>query len=181
MNVTGTVRNPSDLLTSPQPGVLNVVIESPAGASAKLRLDPQLGLFTFSRALPLGLSYPHDWGFVPGTRAEDRDPLDALVLADVTTFPGVLFRCRALGVVRLEQNQRDGEGRERNDRIVAIPVNATRRQAGSFQDLPARVREEIEQFFVSAALLENKAPAILGWGDPDEAWELIDRCRRPTR
>jgi inorganic pyrophosphatase len=168
-----------DLPASPEPGVVNVVIESPAGADAKIKWEPQPGVFTLSRPLPLGLRYPHDWGFVPGTKAEDGDPLDALVISDVTSFPGVVIRARPLGVVRLEQNRKNGGGRERNDRIVALPVNATRREASSFRDLPGRVREEIEQFFVSATRLEKKDPVVLGWGDPDEVWDLIRRAREP--
>ena len=164
-----------DLPASPEDDVVHVVVESPAGADAKMKWEPEPGVFTLSRPLPLGLRYPYDWGFVPGTRADDGDPLDALVLSDVTTFPGLVIRARPLGVVRLEQNLKSGQGRERNDRIVALPANATRRAARSFRDLPDRVREEIEAFFVNVAVPEKKDPVVLGWGDPDEAWDLVRR------
>jgi inorganic pyrophosphatase len=162
------------LLPSSTDGRLNVIVESPAGATAKLKWDPDVGLFALSRPLPLGLSYPHDWGFVPGTRASDGDPLDALVLAEGTTFPGVLVPSRPLGVVRLEQNRKSGGGRERNDRVVAVAA-AGARQADlhSHEDLSARVREEIERFFLNAVFFENKDAAILGWGGPDEAWTVV--------
>jgi len=170
-----------DLPCSPERGVVNVIVESPAGADAKVKWEPEDGVFTLSRPLPLGLRYPYDWGFIPSTRAEDGDPLDAMVLSDVTTFPGLLIRARPLGLVRLEQNRKDGKGRERNDRVVALPVNATRRVAATFRDLPARVREEIEQFFLSAVVFEKKDAVVLGWGDPDEVWEVVRRAGRPNQ
>src|SRR5262245_45986461 len=164
----------AELPASAKDGRLHVIVESPAGATAKLKWDPELGLFVLSRPLPLGLYYPHDWGFVPGTRAADGDPLDALVLAEGTSYPGLLLPSRPLGVVRLEQNRKSGQGRERNDRVVAVAA-AGARQAGTRrqEDLPARVREEIEQFFLNAVFFEHKDAAILGWGGPDDAWELV--------
>jgi inorganic pyrophosphatase len=119
-------------------GLLHVIVESPAGSTAKLKWDPDLLMFTLSRPLPEGLAYPHDWGFVPGTRAADGDPLDALVLTEGTTFPGVLIRCRPLGVVRLEQNRKAGGGRERNDRVIAVAEPRTRRPSSSAGAVPTR-------------------------------------------
>ena len=80
-------------------GDLRVVVETPRGANMKLKYEPELGAFVVSRALTLGLTYPYDWGFIPGTQAEDGDPLDALVLHDSSTYPGVLLSCRVLGMV----------------------------------------------------------------------------------
>ena len=155
-------------------GVIRVVIESPAGSTNKIKLDPELDAFTLSRPLPLGMSYPHDWGFVPGTRAPDGDPVDALVLGEGTTFPGLVVAARPIGVLRLEQNaQRGGPARERNDRLLAVAKSSRRRETKSALDLPDPVREELERFFVDAVFFEGKAPTLLGWAGPEEAWALL--------
>lgn len=157
-------------------GSLRVVVESPRGARVKLKYDTGLRAMTLSRPLPLGLAYPYDWGFVPGTRAPDGDPLDALVIWDVPTFPGVVMACRAIAVVRLEQDSKTS-GRVRNDRILAVPVKHPRgADLASPDDLPARAREEIGQFFLSTIFFEPKNPQLLGWGGPDEADRLVDAC-----
>jgi inorganic pyrophosphatase len=153
-------------------GVIRVVIESPAGATTKIKHDPEIDEFVMSRPLPLGLAYPHDWGFVPGTRAPDDDPLDALVLSEGTTYPGLVIAARPIGVLRLEQKAKRG-GRERNDRVLAVAKTSRRAEIQTFADLPVRMREELEQFFVNAVFFENKDPALLGWGGPDEAWALV--------
>jgi inorganic pyrophosphatase len=63
-------------------GDVYVVVETPRGSAAKLEFDPDLQLFTLSKSLILGLSYPYDWGFIPSTEGEDGDPIDALILHD---------------------------------------------------------------------------------------------------
>jgi len=154
-------------------GATRVVIESPRGATVKLKFDPDLGAMSVSRPLPLGLAYPFDWGFVPGTRAEDGDPLDALVYWDVSSYPGIVVPCRAIAVVRLEQDSKTN-GRVRNDRILAVPVKHSRGDGvASPDDLPARAKDEIAQFFLSAIFFEPKNPRLLGWGGADEADRLV--------
>ena len=81
-------------------GEMQMVVETPRGSNIKLEYEPKLRAFTVSRALPLGLIYPYDWGFVPGTKGEDGDPIDALALHEGATYPGVVLRCRPLGVIR---------------------------------------------------------------------------------
>ena len=154
-------------------GVLRVVVESPAGSRVKLKYEPCLGMFTVSRPLVLGVFYPFDWGFIPGTRGPDGDPIDAMVVCDFPTYPGVVIPSRTLGLVRLEQNAKSGKGRQRNDRIVAEPV-AAHRSAGVLSE---RVRAELETFFGAATFLEGKDIAILGWGSADEAEAAIDAAR----
>jgi len=156
-------------------GAFRVVVESPAGSRMKLKYEADLGVFTLSRPLVLGVVYPFDWGFVPGTRGPDGDPIDAMVVSDASTYPGVVIPSRALGLMRLEQNAKSGGGRQRNDRIVAEPVSA-RRSVGALSE---RVRRELEQFFVAATLFEGKDVEILGWGSAEEAEALVDRAR-PT-
>jgi inorganic pyrophosphatase len=153
------------------------VVESPRGSRVKIKYDPKLRAFKFSRFLVAGLYYPHDWGFVPGTVGPDGDPLDAMVFSDVPTFPGVVIECRALGVIRLEQNRKNTAGRERNDRLIAVPFKMLR--FASFRkpsDLPLRWRQELEEFFLAATRFEHKDAEIIGWAGAAEGERMVDRC-----
>jgi inorganic pyrophosphatase len=159
-------------------GTLRVVVESPAGAAIKLKYDPDLGLMTVKRPLPLGLRYPCDWGFIPGTEAEDGDPVDALIVWDTPTAPGVVVACRPLGVIQVEQDDPQSKTRVRNDRVVALPV-ADHRAEGlrHYRDLPERVRAELEAFLLASVQFEGKNAEIIGHAGPDAAHGLIDRSR----
>jgi len=153
-------------------GALHVVIESPQGSRVKLKYSSELRAFVISRPLVLGVTYPFDWGFVPGTRAADGDPLDAMLLLDAPTYPGVVVCCRPLAVMRVEQNAKDGKGRQRNDRIFVEAISARR----PTESLSSRVRDELEVFFVATTQLEGKDIRVLGWGDGAAADALVDRA-----
>jgi inorganic pyrophosphatase len=124
-------------------GDVYVVVETPRGSAAKLEFDPDLQLFTLSKSLILGLSYPYDWGFIPSTKGEDGDPIDALILHDAATTPGLVLKCRIIGVLEVIQTEGNKHA-IRNDRLIAVPpplaprAGRTRRarsaQAGPFRD-----------------------------------------------
>ena len=101
-------------------GNVYVVVETPRGSSAKLEFDPELQVFTLSKSLILGLTYPYDWGFIPSTRGEDGDPLDALILHDAATAPGLVLKCKIIGVLEVLQLEK-GKRKIRNDRLIAVP------------------------------------------------------------
>ena len=67
-----------DKLPAIHKDLVHVVVEASKGMTAKCKYDPKRGLFVLGKPLPHGLAYPYDWGFIPGTRGEDGDPLDAL-------------------------------------------------------------------------------------------------------
>jgi inorganic pyrophosphatase len=161
-------------------GAIHVVVESPRGATVKLKYEPSLGVMTVARALPLGLAYPYDWGFVPGTAAPDGDPVDAMIVWDATSFPGTLVTCRALGVVLLEQDARDG-ARIRNDRLILLPVKYERgAPVHDVADLPERLRDEIAQFLLMTVVFGRKNPRVLGWGGAEDAETLVTRSLAPV-
>lgn len=160
-------------------GDVHVVVESPAGATVKLKYDPTLHVFMVSRPLVLGLRYPHDWGFVPGTKAEDGDPLDALVIGDTPTYPGVVHVTRPIAVLKVTQRNKHGKpgDRERNDRIIAVSTKAFRDdQIHDLKDLPDRVRAELSLLFEMVVGLEQKEICIEGWGDRGEADRIVDEA-----
>ena len=100
-------------------GDVHVVVETPRGSRAKFSYDPKLKTFTLSKSLLTGLTYPHDWGFVPSTKADDGDPIDIMVIHDAATFPGIVLTCRVIGILQIEQKSKSK--RERNDRLFAVP------------------------------------------------------------
>ncbi len=175
-----------NLLTLPiraQKGGIHIVIESPRGSAVKLKYDDNLEVFTLSRPLVEGIVYPCDWGFVPSTRAADGDPLDAMVVWDRSTFPGVVLSCRMLGVLGVEQNSKRYAGqRERNDRIVAVPIDSPRHsELQTVDDLPARLKSEIEAFFLASSAFENKDLKFMGWSGPEFAERLLISSRQATQ
>ena len=168
----------SKLPSTDSKGHLHVVIETPKGSKAKLRYDAGLGVFMLSRALVLGVVYPHDWGFVPSTEAEDGDPLDAMVLSDCGTYPGVVIPSKPIGVVRLSQKGDDG-ARQRNDRIIAVPVEDARFR--DIVDLSERTRHELEDFFLLATRRTPKEAKVEGWDDAESARKTIREAASRAR
>jgi len=160
-------------------GSLNVVVETPRGAVAKFKYDEETGAMMLSRALPLGVTYPYDWGFVPSTRAADGDPLDAMVLWDVASFPGIVVPSRIIGLLRVEQRNLRSGNRERNDRLFVLPMKAARvDQVQSIFDFPQRVRDELERFFENVVAFEGKEVRLLGFDGPAEGDRLVRASTR---
>jgi inorganic pyrophosphatase len=170
----------TDLLNLPtwaDEGFVYVIVETPRGSTCKLDYDPELGAFTLAKPLMAGLSYPFDWGFIPSTKADDGDPLDVLVIHDAQTFPGVVLRCRPVGILEVEQQSRGKK--ERNDRVFAVPDRSPlETDLRDIRHLPARAHEELELFFRATNALEDKELEFLGWRGPARAVKTIKRLSR---
>jgi inorganic pyrophosphatase len=140
----------------------------------KLEYDREIRLFTVSRGLPLGMVYPFDWGFLPGTMAADGDPVDALAIHPSTSYPGVLLPCRLLGMVELAQKDKNGRA-EINNRVIATPAwHQALKGLQEARDLPRSVQEELERFFVAVTAFTGKKIKILGWASRGKAQRFIE-------
>lgn len=157
-------------------GNLNVVVEAPRGAEVKLIYEPRLGSFVFQRQLPVGLAYPYDWGFVPSTHAEDGDPLDAMVLLEGRTWPGVVLPSTPIGIVRVVQRDAGKSESVHNDRIIAVPAGSKRH--GDVADLAPSLREELERFFVAVGRQKHEHVEVERWDGPAAAMKSIERAAR---
>jgi inorganic pyrophosphatase len=153
-------------------GDVHAVIETPRGSRAKLAYDPKLETFTLSKSLLAGLTYPHDWGFVPSTKADDGDPLDIMVIHDAATWPGLVLTCRIIGILQIRQKS-NGKS-ERNDRLFAVPKRShSEKGLRDVHDLTKPIREELEKFFIATDELEDKKLDIIGWKGPNAALKAI--------
>lgn len=156
-------------------GDLNVIIDTPKGSRNKYELDKDLGLFKLSGVLPAGASFPFNFGFVPGTRGGDGDPIDVLVIVDEPAFAGCLLLARPIGVIEAEQTERDGN-KERNDRLIAVASKSRDHQnLQSLDDLSANLLDEIEHFFVSYNEIKGKVFKPLSRSGPDHARRVIEK------
>ena len=161
-------------------GDVQVVIETPRGSRAKFAWDPQFQTFSLSKSLLTGLTYPHDWGFVPSTKADDGDPLDIMVIHDAATFPGLVVSCRVIGVLQIEQKSK--KKTERNYRLFAVPRRSHSEQSlNDVDELTKPIREEIEKFFIATDELEDKKLNIIGWKGPKSAIRTIKRAAKDFR
>ena len=151
------------------------VVEATQGTRHKYKHDPDLGTFVLDGVLPLGLSYPCDFGFIPSTIAADGDPLDILVIGDESVPAGMVVRCRLLGVIEATQRDRGSRRAVRNDRLVAM-VECSRRYAGckTLNDLPTELLEDMERFFVIRNRLNGGEFKPIGRGNVKAATRLLD-------
>jgi len=170
--------DPMQLSTrDPESDLVRVVIDTPAGSRNKYKFDPELGLFKISRILPVGMSFPFDFGSIPRTKAEDGDALDVLVLTDAPLFVGCLVHVRLVGVIRATQTER---GKSiRNDRLVAsieTPVNKARYR--ELREVPRDTVREIEHFFRSYNEAQGRPFRVTGRGGAKAAEQLLKRASR---
>jgi inorganic pyrophosphatase len=151
---------------------IQVIIETPKGSRNKFAFDDEQKVFELKKVLPAGMTFPHDFGFVPSTKAEDGDPVDVLVLMDEPAYPGCLIKCRAIGIIEGEQGEK--KDWERNDRIVAIELqNHTYAHIKHIDDLGKRFVKELEDFFVNYHELSGKRYRIVDVRGPGEAGRRI--------
>jgi inorganic pyrophosphatase len=148
--------------------LIQVIIETPKGSRNKYAFDAKQKVFQLKKVLPAGMAFPYDFGFVPSTEADDGDPVDVLVLMDEPAFPGCLLKCRIIGVIQGEQGSK--EGKERNDRIVAIEQdNHSFADIKHIDDLGHKFLRELEEFFVNYHRLSGEQYQILGVKGPTGA------------
>jgi inorganic pyrophosphatase len=158
-------------------GALLAVVETPKGTPNKLAFDHQLGGYRLKKVLPAGMVFPFDFGFVPGTRGQDGDPLDVLLLLDEPLWPGCLVEGVLLGVLEAEQ-QEDGVW-IRNDRLIAR-ASQTRayERARRLTDLDPVLLAQIEAFFVDFNRIQGRPYRCLARRGPRRATGLVRDASR---
>ncbi|MCP9830215.1 inorganic diphosphatase [Synechococcus sp. HJ21-Hayes] len=159
------------LQASPAPGVVNLVVEIPAGSSNKYEYNAKAGVMALDRVLHSSVRYPFDYGFVPNTLAEDGAPLDAMVIMQEPTFAGCLIAARPIGILDMvDCGARDGK-------LLCVPAADPRQRAiRSIRQIAPNQLEEVAEFFRTYKSLEGRVIEITGWLDADAVPALLEHC-----
>jgi inorganic pyrophosphatase len=154
---------------------IEIIVESPKATQAKYKFDQLSNSFKLKKLLPLGMVFPYDFGFIPGTKGEDGDPLDVLVLSEFASFTGAHLNCRLIGALKAEQKEK-GKKAIRNDRYFCIPEGSiTFATIESINQLGKEHNEQIEEFFINYNKVENKEFTALGIIDAAKAIKMIEK------
>lgn len=143
---------------------IDVVVETPAGSANKYEWDAEAQRLRLDRRMSTAVSFPADYGFVPGTRASDGDALDAIVLLAAPSIPGCIVCARPIGVLWL-----DFDGRGEPKVITVLDGDPRFDDVHHVDDLPPALRDELVHFFMVYKLLEPgsdaSTPRFTGPGD----------------
>jgi len=156
----------------------NVIIEIPMNADPiKYEIDKSTGALFVDRFVSTAMHYPCNYGYVPNTLSGDGDPVDVLVLTPFALMPGVVVRCRPIGLLKMSDEA--GE----DTKLLAVPIDKLTplyRRIQTARDLPEQTLSQITHFFAHYKDLEpGKWVKVEGWGSPEEAKkEIADGVKR---
>lgn len=150
------------------PNDFNVIIEIPMNADPiKYEVDKDTGAIFVDRFMGTAMHYPCNYGYVPQTLSDDGDPCDVLVITPFPLIPGVVVRCRAIGVLKMTD---EGGG---DAKVLAVPVDKILPIYSHWQkpeDLQDLRLQQIQHFFEHYKDLEpGKWVKIEGWADAQAA------------
>lgn len=151
------------------PEIVNALIEIPKGERAKYEVDKHSGLLRMDRVIHSSFHYPINYGFIPQSLGDDRDPLDILVLSGVSIQPLCLVEARVIGVMQMVDS---GDG---DDKIISVAhtdpsVNYIR----DMSELPAHFLSELRHFFEEYKKLERKTVVVEEFQDASVAHRIVN-------
>jgi inorganic pyrophosphatase len=159
------------------PEIVNAIIEIPKGSKAKYEVDKETGLLRLDRILFSSVMYPANYGFIPQTYCDDKDPLDILVICSEQIIPLSIVDAKVIGVMHMI------DGNEQDDKIIAVAANdVSVNYINDLSELPPHAQKEIARFFADYKALEHKEVKVeqfLGKADAirviNEAIELYQK------
>ena len=152
------------------PDIVNGIIEIPKNTRAKYELDKDSGLLVLDRVLYSSHYYPANYGFIPRTYCDDKDPLDIVVLSQIEIVPMCLVSAKVIGVMRLLANN------ELDDQIIAVATHdMSVSHMNDISDLPEHFFRELQNFFEEYKRLEKKTVKVEGFQDASVARKIVKK------
>ena len=155
------------------PKIFNTVIEVPKSCKNKYEVDKELGIIRVDRVLHSSSVYPHNYGFIPQTYADDGDPLDVLLLSQVLIHPGCVSYAKPIGAMQMT------DGGKLDSKIIAVQVgDPAFNHYEDISDLPEYMTREIKRFFEEYKILENKDVLVEDFESVTRAKDIIEVCSK---
>jgi len=152
------------------PDYVTGIIEIPKNSRAKYELDKATGMIVLDRVLASPMFYPTNYGFIPQTYCDDKDPLDILVLSEIEIVPLCLVESKIIGVMQMI------DGGEIDDKIIAVAKGDRHwNHFNDLSDLPMHVLDEIRVFFENYKQLENKTTHVKEFLNRSEAIKIFEQ------
>ena len=155
------------------PDDFNVIIEISANSDPiKYEVDKDSGAVFVDRFMGTAMHYPCNYGYINHTIAGDGDPVDVLVVTPFSLPPGVVIRCRPLGMLAMED-----EGGQ-DAKLLAVPVDKLTplyKNVKTLEDMPELLLKQIAHFFEHYKDLEpGKWVKVVGWQGVEAAHKEIN-------
>lgn len=155
------------------PDIVNGIIEIPKASRAKYELDKESGLLKLDRVLYSAVYYPANYGFIPQTYCDDKDPLDILIVSQIDIVPMCIVKAKVIGVMRMVDSG------EADDKIIAVAADdSSVNHIDNMNMLPPHFTNEIRHFFEEYKKLENKTVLVEEFQDATVAKEIIQQAIR---
>lgn len=152
------------------PNFVNGIIEIPKNTRAKYELDKESGLLIMDRVIYSSMYYPANYGFIPKTYCDDKDPLDILVLSQVTIVPMCIVEAKVIGVMQMLDNG------EKDDKIIAVAKNdMSVNHINDINELPEHFFRELKNFFEDYKKLKNKTVEVEEFQNAEVARAIIQK------
>lgn len=152
------------------PDVVNGIIEIPQNTRAKYELDKDSGMLMLDRVLYSSMYYPANYGFIPQTYCDDGDPLDIVILSQITIVPMCIVSANVVGVMRML------DGGEMDDKIIAVASNdMSVNHIHDITELPDHFMKELKNFFEDYKKLENKTVEVEDFQNAVVAKQIIQQ------
>jgi inorganic pyrophosphatase len=151
------------------PRIVNAVIEIPQGSRAKYEIDKDSGLLKLDRIIYSSFYYPCNYGFIPQTYGDDKDPLDILVITSLPVQAMCLMQAKVIGVMQMIDSG------DADDKIIAVAQNdPSVNHYNNIEEIPPHFFEELRHFFEEYKKLENKSVQVNEFGDKAKALAIIE-------
>jgi len=152
------------------PEIVNGIVEIPKNTRAKYELDKKTGLLKLDRVLYASMYYPANYGFIPQTYCDDNDPLDILILSQITLVPMCLVDAKVIGVMRMM------DGGELDDKIIAVAAHdMSVNHLNDISELPPHFFKELRNFFEDYKKLENKTVQVEEFQNAEVAKRIVKK------